>query len=74
MRLTAAEKAVAARVLNAMLKASRDGALLQHVLHPNNGQFDAYPEEAARSFVCAFAVKHDLHKAGVKVPDPSGYR
>jgi hypothetical protein len=76
MRLTKEEKAIAAGVLNAMLRETgvRGSGITRYMLHPCHGQFDATPDEAARSFVYAFAVKHGLHKVGVKVPDPSWFK
>lgn len=68
MRLTAEERVVAAKILNAMLKAGAD--VQAQMLHPRNGQFDSNPGESARSFVRAFAAKHKI--SGVPY-DPKMY-
>jgi DNA replication initiation complex subunit (GINS family) len=59
-RLTLApeEKKIAAQLLAFMMEP--DAEVYSNILHPNHGQFDATPGEAARSFVAAFAAKHGI--------------
>lgn len=62
-KLNKTEQIIAAMVMNAMIKSTGREAkdnVTGAMLHPCNGQFDANPGEAARSFIRAFANKHKI--------------
>lgn len=58
LKLNALDKVFLAQVLNLMLEAHP--SVHAQMLHPCNGQFDAGPMEAARSFVRSFAARHRI--------------